>query len=100
MPQSKRLEKKLFKRCICRSLAMYSGIHQNPRDIRLYTYNGKFSRTYGLDTLHHPIRRYLWTQMAFGVASTGALGLGTWRNAVSLKNRKPYPSDSGVRCML
>lgn len=49
MPQSKRLEKKRFKRRICRSLAMYSGIHQNPRDIRLYTYNGKFSRTYGLD---------------------------------------------------
>lgn len=55
MPQSKRLEKKLFKRRICRSLAMYSGIHQNPRDIRLYTYNGKFSRTYGLDIpRHHP----------------------------------------------
>lgn len=49
MPQSKRLEKKLFKRRICRSLAMYSGIHQNPRDIRLYFENGKFSRTYGLD---------------------------------------------------
>ena len=34
------------------------------------------------------------------VQGAGALGLGTWRNAVSLKNRKPYPSDSGVRCML
>lgn len=53
-----------------------------------------------MQTLHHLIRRYFWAQMAFGVASAGALGLGTWRNAVSLKNRKPYPFDSGVRYML
>lgn len=58
MPQSKRLEKKLFKRRICRSLAMYSGIHQNPRDIRLYFENGRFSRTYGLDIprQHPPLK--------------------------------------------
>ena len=53
MTESKRAMKTRVKRRICRSLAMHPGIRQNPRDIRVYLENGKFIRTYGLDTSHN-----------------------------------------------